>query len=163
MDEWNAFEEKLRALPLTNKNARTFTRFFVAGATNCELDKQGEFLYRRRYGNSLVWKKTLCSPETSTELRYGAKRSGARIVIMMIWTVLQRVCRTWVSSSKHYAGKKSNRRRIWNLKHKSVLLEETIDGLRVKPDGTYVDGTLGGAGHAQEVCRRLLPRGDLLA
>ena len=30
MDEWNAFEEKLRALPLTNKNARTFTRFFVA-------------------------------------------------------------------------------------------------------------------------------------
>ena len=41
MDEWKAFEEKLRALPLTNKNARTFTRFFVAGATNCELDKQG--------------------------------------------------------------------------------------------------------------------------
>ena len=40
------------------------------------------------------------------------------------------------------------------FKHKSVLLEETIDGLRVKPDGTYVDGTLGGAGHAQEVCRR---------
>ena len=38
------FEEKLRALPLTNKNARTFTRFFVAGATNCELDKQGRIL-----------------------------------------------------------------------------------------------------------------------
>ena len=38
-----------------------------------------------------------------------------KIVIMMIGTVLQRVCRTWVSSSKHYAGKKSNRRRIWNL------------------------------------------------
>ena len=46
------------------------------------------------------------------------------------------------------------------FKHKSVLLEETIDGLRVKPDGTYVDGTLGGAGHAQE---DFLPRGDLLA
>ena len=44
MGEWNAFEEKLRALPLTNKNARTFTRFFVAGATNCELDKQGRLL-----------------------------------------------------------------------------------------------------------------------
>ena len=44
MDEWNAFEEKLRALPLTNKNARTFTRFFVAGATSCELDKQGRIL-----------------------------------------------------------------------------------------------------------------------
>ena len=35
------------------------------------------------------------------------------------------------------------------FKHKSVLLEETIDGLSVKPDGIYVDGTLGGAGHAQ--------------
>ena len=43
-NEWKAFEEKLRALPLTNKNARTFTRFFVAGATNCELDKQGRIL-----------------------------------------------------------------------------------------------------------------------
>ena len=44
MDEWEAFEEKLRALPLTNKNARTFSRFFVAGATACELDKQGRIL-----------------------------------------------------------------------------------------------------------------------
>ena len=43
-DEWVAFEEKLRALPLTNKNARTFSRFFVAGATSCELDKQGRIL-----------------------------------------------------------------------------------------------------------------------
>ena len=44
MDEWKTFEEKLRALPLTNKNARTFSRFFVAGATMCELDKQGRIL-----------------------------------------------------------------------------------------------------------------------
>ncbi len=40
----NAFEVKLRALPLTNKNARTFSRFFVAGATTCQLDKQGRIL-----------------------------------------------------------------------------------------------------------------------
>ena len=44
MDAWEAFETKLRALQLTNKNARTFTRFFVAGATNCELDRQGRIL-----------------------------------------------------------------------------------------------------------------------
>ena len=43
VDEWKAFEQKLRALPLTNKNARTFSRFFVAGAAMCELDRQGEF------------------------------------------------------------------------------------------------------------------------
>ncbi|MCQ2549482.1 MAG: 16S rRNA (cytosine(1402)-N(4))-methyltransferase RsmH [Lachnospiraceae bacterium] len=39
--------------------------------------------------------------------------------------------------------------------HKSVLLQETIDGLQVKPDGIYVDGTLGGGGHAYEVCKQL--------
>lgn len=39
--------------------------------------------------------------------------------------------------------------------HYSVLLTETIEQLQVKPDGIYVDGTLGGGGHAWEVCRRL--------
>ena len=39
--------------------------------------------------------------------------------------------------------------------HYSVLLAETIEALHIKPDGIYVDGTLGGAGHANEVCRRL--------
>ena len=48
------------------------------------------------------------------------------------------------------------------FKHKSVLLEETIDSLNIKPDGIYVDGTLGGGGHASEVCRRLGERGRLI-
>lgn len=48
------------------------------------------------------------------------------------------------------------------FKHKSVLLEETIDGLNIKPDGIYVDGTLGGAGHAREVCRRLSAKGRFI-
>jgi 16S rRNA (cytosine1402-N4)-methyltransferase len=48
------------------------------------------------------------------------------------------------------------------FKHKSVLLEETIDGLRVKPDGIYVDGTLGGAGHACEVCKQLSAKGRFI-
>ena len=43
-DEWQAFEEKLRTLPMANKNARKFSRFFMAGATTCELDKQGRIL-----------------------------------------------------------------------------------------------------------------------
>ena len=38
------FEDKLKALPITNKNARNFVRFFLSGATECELDKQGRFL-----------------------------------------------------------------------------------------------------------------------
>ena len=43
-DEWQKFEEKLQTLPLTNKNARQFTRFFLAGAADVELDKQGRIL-----------------------------------------------------------------------------------------------------------------------
>ena len=38
------------------------------------------------------------------------------------------------------------------FKHTSVLLYETVDGLNVKPDGIYVDGTLGGGGHSYEIC-----------
>ena len=49
-----------------------------------------------------------------------------------------------------------------DFKHTSVLLEETIENLRVKPEGVYVDGTLGGAGHALEVCRRLSAAGRLI-
>ena len=48
------------------------------------------------------------------------------------------------------------------FRHKSVLLEETIEGLNVKPDGIYVDGTLGGAGHAVEVCSSLSAKGSFI-
>ena len=48
------------------------------------------------------------------------------------------------------------------FEHRSVLLRETIDSLSVKPDGIYVDGTLGGGGHALELCGRLGPEGRLV-
>lgn len=48
------------------------------------------------------------------------------------------------------------------FEHKSVLLEETVDSLMIKPDGIYVDGTLGGGGHAWEVCRRLGGQGRFI-
>lgn len=41
------------------------------------------------------------------------------------------------------------------FRHKSVLLYEVLEQLNIRPNGTYVDGTLGGAGHATEVCKRL--------
>ena len=39
--------------------------------------------------------------------------------------------------------------------HTSVLLNECLDGLSIKPDGTYIDGTCGGAGHSAEIAKRL--------
>lgn len=59
--------------------------------------------------------------------------------------------------------------KIWRVlefkmafEHKSVLLCETVDSLNIRPDGIYVDGTLGGGGHAYEVCRRLGEHGRLI-
>lgn len=46
--------------------------------------------------------------------------------------------------------------------HTSVLLQETIDGLNIRPDGVYVDGTLGGGGHSYEIASRLSDRGQLI-
>ena len=48
------------------------------------------------------------------------------------------------------------------FEHRSVLLKETVDGLKVKPDGVYVDGTLGGGGHSLEICRRLGTQGSII-
>lgn len=44
MDEWKIVEDKLKSLPMTNKDARAFVRFFFAGASECEIDKQGRVL-----------------------------------------------------------------------------------------------------------------------
>ncbi len=43
--------------------------------------------------------------------------------------------------------------------HKSVMLEECIEGLNIKPDGIYVDGTMGGAGHSKEIVKRITGNG----
>ena len=56
-------------------------------------------------------------------------------------------------------GRKEN---FMEFKHKSVLLRETIEYLNIRPDGVYVDGTLGGGGHAYEVCKRLSKRGRFI-
>ncbi len=48
------------------------------------------------------------------------------------------------------------------FKHKSVLLDETIESLNIKPNGIYVDGTLGGGGHSYEIAKRLTDGGRLI-
>lgn len=49
-----------------------------------------------------------------------------------------------------------------DFKHIPVMLKECIDGLNINPDGIYVDGTIGGAGHSKEIAKRLSPAGTLI-
>ena len=48
------------------------------------------------------------------------------------------------------------------FEHNSVLVDETLEALDIRPDGIYVDGTLGGGGHSYEICRRLSDKGRLI-
>ena len=51
---------------------------------------------------------------------------------------------------------------ILEFKHKPVMLEECIKGLNIKPEGIYIDGTIGGAGHSKEIVKRLNDKGMLI-
>ena len=51
---------------------------------------------------------------------------------------------------------------VMEFKHTSVLLDETIENLNIKPNGVYMDGTLGGAGHSREIAKRLGSDGHLI-
>lgn len=75
MSEWEKFEDKLKTLPITNKNARNFVRFFLSGATECELDKQGRFLIAAKLRETATLEKdvTIIGAGTRIEIWNKAK------------------------------------------------------------------------------------------
>ena len=129
MSEWNSFEEKLAALPLTNKNARAVVRHFAAGAALCEMDKQGRILV----------------PEVLRDFAHLQRD-------VVVEGSMKRI-EIW--SREQYD------RQAMEFQHKPVMLNEVIDSLKIRPEGTYVDGTLGGAGHSSQIARRLSGEGRL--
>ena len=66
--EWLNFETKLKSLPLSDKNARNFVRFFLSGATECELDKQGRFLIPNNLRNAANLEKEIVIIGVGTRL-----------------------------------------------------------------------------------------------
>ena len=72
-NEWQNFEEKLKTLPLTNKNARDFVRFFLSGAIECEIDRQGRFLIASNLREYAHMEKDIVIIGVGTRLEIWAK------------------------------------------------------------------------------------------
>lgn len=89
--EWNAFEEKLKALPLNKKDNRQFVRFFLAGAAEVEVDKQGRILVPGNLRDLQDWKRMWYWLAWPAVLKSGARRSGTalRKMKMRRWKISQ--------------------------------------------------------------------------
>ncbi len=72
-DEWKILEEKLKKLPLTNKDARAFVRFFFSGANEIDVDKQGRALIPQNLLEYAVVKKDIVSIGVSTRIEIWSK------------------------------------------------------------------------------------------
>ena len=73
LSEWTNFEEKLKSLPLTNKNARDFVRFFLSGAVNVEIDKQGRFLVASNLREYASMEKEIVIIGVGTRIEFWSK------------------------------------------------------------------------------------------
>ena len=75
LNEWEHFEEKLKSLPLTNKNARDFVRFFLSGAVNIEIDKQGRFLVASNLREYASMEKEVVIIGVGTRIEFWSKEN----------------------------------------------------------------------------------------
>ena len=72
-EEWSNLEQKLKTLPFTDKDVRAFVRFFFAGATECELDKQGRILVPQNLRDYAKLEKDLYAIGVSTRVEIWEK------------------------------------------------------------------------------------------
>ena len=75
LSEWEQFEEKLKSLPLTNKNARDFVRFFLSGAVSIEIDKQGRFLVASNLREYASMEKEVVIIGVGTRIEFWSKEN----------------------------------------------------------------------------------------
>lgn len=85
MDSWTAYVDKLKKLPLTDKNARLFMRFLIAGANTCELDKQGRILLPATLREFAGLERMYCWQVCWIISRSGMKNAGKKMLILGTW------------------------------------------------------------------------------
>ena len=86
MSEWVNFRDKLKAVPLTSKEGRAFTRYFFANAVECEMDKQGRLNISSDLRRHAHIDKEVVSMWTAV-WKSGARRIGKAIMRALSWTV----------------------------------------------------------------------------
>ena len=91
-EEWQNIEEKFRNVPLTSKDARKFSRFFFAGATTCEVDKQGRILLPAVLREFAGLEKEVVSVGVLKRIEIWDRTDGRIPILMMTWMKLQN---TW--------------------------------------------------------------------
>lgn len=101
-NEWKAFEEKLRTLPLTNKKARDFKRFFLGSATEGELDKQGRVLISSSLRAYADLEKEVVLAGVLDKVEIWSKERGKHVQLMLrkISRTLQVTWKIWDLASK---------------------------------------------------------------
>ena len=95
--EWNNFEEKLRTLPLTNKNARQFTRFFLAGAAACEVDKQGRILIPQVLREFAKLEKDVVLVGVASRIEIWSKEVWEESIMLYLCTKFEKMCNEYNS------------------------------------------------------------------
>ena len=137
--EWQKVLDHCNALPASKARGM---RVFFANVVKCEPDKQGASSCRSPSAPMPGSRRRRSSSD-----RPDARRSGRQ-------SAMRRRSRS-ISRPEALCGRDGGAGLLMEFQHRSVLLDECIDALSIRPDGIYLDGTLGGAGHSLEICRRL--------
>jgi len=90
LEEWKNFEQKLRSLPISNKDARAFSRFFFAGAIDCDIDKQGRFLISSNLREFAGLIKDVVIVGMDSRIEIGVKKNGNNVMKTFLQMKLQK-------------------------------------------------------------------------
>ena len=141
---WKRLQDKIVAMPMSK--ARQLQRFFFSGAAEVEPDKQGRILIPQPLRDYASIEK---------DVTFIGTGDRAEIWSTECWTqfndnLTEDSIAEAMDALSFYRGGQ-----FMAFVHKSVLFNETIDALNIRPDGIYVDGTAGGGGHSGAILERL--------
>ena len=157
LPEWEIIEQKLSRLSSMNPTERRVQRLLLGHASECQMDSAGRLLIAPVLRQHAGLTKEVMLSGSSISLNCGTKRPGINgsRKISTLSSPLPGNCRS--------ACRICLCKMMENYKHTTVLLDEAVNGLNIRPDGIYIDGTFGRGGHSRLILSQLGAEGRLLA